>query len=46
METQIYQVEVCKEDKHYFIKRRFADFATLEQLVRLQYAGYILYPFP
>jgi hypothetical protein len=29
METQIYQIDVIKEEKQYSIKRRFADFVEL-----------------
>jgi hypothetical protein len=46
IETQVYQLEYLTPKKSYPLSRRFADFVTLHKMIKKQYPGYILYPFP
>lgn len=46
IETQVYQIEYVSASKSYIFCRKFSDFVILHKMVRQQYIGYILYPFP
>ena len=46
IETQVYQIEFLSNEKTYIFGRRFADFFALNKMIKQQYPGYILYPFP
>ena len=46
METQVYQIEYVSRAKSYIFCRKFGDFVILNKMIKQQYPGFILYPFP
>lgn len=46
METQVYQIEFISPKKSYVFCRKYSEFIALNKMLKQQYPGYILHPFP